>query len=336
MYALTGSHQFHDNGNFIVEVGFGTPQQKFSLLLDSGSSITWVQCSFCVNCLHGASGFDPTTSASYKSGSCISIDDDIYNITYGDHSSCVGKYGCDNLTLDPHNAFPKFQFGCGINIEGDFGEGIDGVLGLGQGSLSLLSQTAYENAFSYCLPADDSIGSLLFGDNATSQSPSLQFTPLLNPGSSDDHYLVELLDISVANEPLNIFSSQIIVDSGTVVTRLPESAYSALRDAFKEAMSNYTPADTKLGNDNILDTCYDFSGNENVTLPDIALHFGGGTDLVLNGKSILWGKNASCLCLAFSPSKNGSTILGNAQQLSRTVLYDIQGERIGFGRIGCA
>ncbi|KAJ9702799.1 hypothetical protein PVL29_004506 [Vitis rotundifolia] len=316
---------FDEGGNFLVDVAFGTPPQKFKLILDTGSSITWTHIS--------------SASSTYSFGSCIpSAVENNYNMTYGDEST------------SPSDVFPKFQFGCGRNNKGDFGSGVDGMLELGQGQLSTVSQTAskFKKVFSYCLPEQNSIGSLLFGDEATSQSPSLKFTSLVNGHGTlqeSGYYFVNLSDISVGNERLNIPSSVFaspgtIIDSGTVITRLPQQAYSALKAAFQKAMANYPLSNGTLG---ILDTCYNLSGTKDVLLPEIVLHFGDGADVRLNGKRVLWGENddASRLCLAFAGNSKSTmnlelTIIGNRQQVSLTVLYDIQGGRIGFGDNGCS
>ncbi|MFS7968577.1 putative aspartic peptidase A1 family, aspartic peptidase domain superfamily, xylanase inhibitor [Helianthus anomalus] len=50
-------------------------------------------------------------------------------------------------------------------------------------------------------------------------------------------------------------TSGMIIDSGTVITRLPPTAYSAPRDKFREGMSKY-PLTNPL---DIFDTCYDLS-----------------------------------------------------------------------------
>ncbi|RVW70878.1 Aspartyl protease family protein [Vitis vinifera] len=274
-------------------------------------------------------------------------------MTYGDKSTSVGNYGCDTMTMEPSDVFQKFQFGCGRNNEGDFGSGADGMLGLGQGQLSTVSQTAskFKKVFSYCLPEENSIGSLLFGEKATSQSSSLKFTSLVNgPGTSgleeSGYYFVKLLDISVGNKRLNIPSSVFaspgtIIDSGTVITRLPQRAYSALKAAFKKAMAKYPLSNGRRKKGDILDTCYNLSGRKDVLLPEIVLHFGDGADVRLNGKRVVWGNDASRLCLAFAGNSKSTmnpelTIIGNRQQVSLTVLYDIRGRRIGFGGNGCS
>ncbi|WJZ85408.1 hypothetical protein VitviT2T_004947 [Vitis vinifera] len=317
---------FDEDGNFLVDVAFGTPPQNFTLILDTGSSITWTQCKACTV-------------------------ENNYNMTYGDDSTSVGNYGCDTMTLEPSDVFQKFQFGRGRNNKGDFGSGVDGMLGLGQGQLSTVSQTAskFNKVFSYCLPEEDSIGSLLFGEKATSQSSSLKFTSLVNgPGTLQEsgYYFVNLSDISVGNERLNIPSSVFaspgtIIDSGTVITRLPQRAYSALKAAFKKAMAKYPLSNGRRKKGDILDTCYNLSGRKDVLLPEIVLHFGGGADVRLNGTNIVWGSDESRLCLAFAGNSKSTmnpelTIIGNRQQLSLTVLYDIQGGRIGFRSNGCS
>ncbi|KAJ9702808.1 hypothetical protein PVL29_004512 [Vitis rotundifolia] len=336
-----------EDGYFLVDVAFGTPPQKFKLILDTGSSITWTQCKACVNCLQDSHRhFDPSASSTYSFGSCIpSTVENNYSMPYNDDSTSVGNYGCDTLILEPSDVFPKFQFGCGINSTGDFGSGVDGVLGLGQGQLSTVSQTAskFKKVFSYCLPEEDSTGSLLFGEKATSQSSSLKFTSLVNgPGTLQEsgYYFVNLLDISVGNKRLNIPSSVFaspgtIIDSGTVITRLPQRAYSALKAAFQKAMVKYPLSNGRRKKGDILDTCYNLSGTKDVLLPEIVLHFGEGADVRLNGKRVLWGKHKSHLCLAFAGNSE-LTIIGNRQQVSLTVLYDIQGGRIGFGGNGCS
>ncbi|KAJ9702814.1 hypothetical protein PVL29_004517 [Vitis rotundifolia] len=344
---------FDEDGNFLVDVAFGTPPQKFKLILDTGSSITWTQCKACVNCLQDSHQyFDSSASSTYSFGSCIpSTVENNYNMTYGDESTSVGNYGCDTMTLEPSDVFQKFQFGCGRNNKGDFGSGADGMLGLGQGQLSMVSQTAskFKKVFSYCLPEQNSIGLLLFGDEATSQSPSLKFTSLVNgPGTLQEsgYYFVNLSDMSVGNERLNIPSSVFaspgtIIDSGTVITRLPQRAYSALKAAFKKAMAKYPLSNGRRNENDMLDTCYNLSGTKDVLLPEIVPHFGEGADVRLSGKRVVWGNDASRLCLAFAGNSKSTmnpelTIIGNRQQVSLTVLYDIQGRRIGFGGNGCS
>ncbi|KAK9210806.1 hypothetical protein WN943_000179 [Citrus x changshan-huyou] len=71
--------------------------------------------------------------------------------------------------------------------------------------------------------------------------------------------------------PISVFSSAgAIIDSGTVITRLPPAAYSILRSTFKKFMSKYPTAPAS----SILDTslkqiCLAFAGNSDDS--DIAI-----------------------------------------------------------------
>ena len=331
------------DGNFLVEVGIGRPRNNFRLIIDTGSQKTWVKCSSSKK--RENHSFNPSLSTSYSYGPCISSTDTNYNMTYADKSSSEGVFGCDEFTLDP-DVFPKFQFGCSRKIKGDFGSA-SGMLGLAQGEkYSLLSQTAsnFKKKFSYCLPpVENNKGYLLFGDKAISSSPLLKFTPLLNPPSEFDSlgfYFVEMIGISLAKKRLNISSSLFaspgtIIDSGTVITRLPAVAYEALRAAFRQEMLQlHCPSIPPPSDQKLLDTCYNIKSC-GVKLPEIVLHFGGEVEVSLDPAGILWGtdgRNGACLAFAeISDYSYGLTIIGNRQQVSLKVAYDIEGGRVGFG-----
>ncbi|KAK6927688.1 Xylanase inhibitor, C-terminal [Dillenia turbinata] len=329
------------NGNFHTTLAFGTPEQTQTLIIDTGSDITWVQCQPCTSCYNQTEPrFDPSKSSTYSNTSCISGSGNTYDQHYEDNSYSSGVFGCDKLTLPPYDVVQNFQFGCGTDNSDDFGENA-GVLGLGRGQLSLMSQAAsqFNQVFSYCLPKDCSVGYLLFGHQATKHpaSSSLKYTPLLQPSGSTTYYYVELVGISVAGKKLKISSSVLasmqkhsIVDSGTVITRLPSSVYAALQSAFNSSMSIYPSAP----NFEILDTCYNLKGHNMVSIPKVVLHFGGGTDVSLQPHGTVWaGKSLSRVCLAFAANhyEDDHVIIGNTQQQSMQVLYDLKEGRIGFG-----
>ena len=87
----------------------------------------------------------------------------------------------------------------------------------------------------------------------------------------------------------------------------------------------------------LLDTCYDFSGYKEISVPRIDFEFAGGVKVELPLVGILYGESAQQLCLAFAANGNGNdiTIFGNVQQKTLEVVYDVEGGRIGFGAAGC-
>jgi len=98
-------------------------------------------------------------------------------------------------------------FECGLDSVGDFG-GASGVIGLGRGPLSLVSQLD-AGRFSYYFAPDgdtdtDTQSFILFGDDAMPQTKRALTTPLL---ASDDYpniYLVGLTSIQVDGKDLGI------------------------------------------------------------------------------------------------------------------------------------
>ncbi|CAK9148754.1 unnamed protein product [Ilex paraguariensis] len=326
-------------GIYTVTIKMGTPQQDYSVSIDTGSDITWLQCQPCSKGCYSNPKlrFDPSKSSTYVNGSCKSNSGKEYNIYYNDKSYSRGQWGCDTLTLEPSDVTPNFEFGCGQYNSDEFGSAVEvGMLGLGRGPTSLLSQTAsqYGKTFVYCFPGPiSSTGYLLFGDKAKSSYSAFKFTPLLK-GTDSSLYFLELVAISVGGMKLKIspsvFRSQgTIIDSGTVITRLPAPAYSALKSAFKKSMSKYPSA---LATD-LLDTCYNLERYKKVNLPKIVFHFGGRVDVTLHPSGTVWTQSKKQVCLGFAPT-NELTIIGNNQQHALEVLYDTEGGRIGFANTG--
>ena len=277
------------------------------------------------------------TACSNRSSRCI------YGIRYGDRSTSEGYLSRERLTLSPSAVIDNILFGCGQSNQGLFGKSA-GLLGLGRSIISLVEQTAqkYNRYFSYCLPStSSSTGYLALGNNGQA-SNSVKYTPLSTSSVSGSFYGLKVLGISVNGNKLSIpesifQSSGTIIDSGTVITRLPPTAYNSLKTEFGKQMSSlgYKPTS---GNE-LLDTCYDLSGYENksIRVPSISFLFEGGTTLDLDASGVLFAVGRSEACLAFAGNSDDGklAIFGNSQQKTFQVIYDIVGGRIGFGPAGC-
>jgi hypothetical protein len=74
-----------------------------------------------------------------------------------------------------------------------------------------------------------------------------------------------------------------------------------------------------------------------VRIPSVALVFSGGTTVALDFSGVLYVAKASQACLAFAPNGDGTDvgILGNTQQKTLAVVYDVANRKIGFGANGC-
>ncbi|KAK9159264.1 hypothetical protein Scep_005838 [Stephania cephalantha] len=245
----------------------------------------------------------------------------------------------ETLTISTTDIFPNFLFGCGQNNDGLFGT-TAGLLGLGHGNLSFVNQSSkkYNRFFYYCLPImSSSTGYLTFGDNGISRDKNVKFTKMITDPRGPPFYFLNLTGLSVGGHKLGIAPSLfstggVIIDSGTVITRLPKSAYAALRSEFRRLMSRY-----KLGKPlSVLDTCYDFSGEREISVPKIVLLFGERFDVEVEVDSsgvLISNGTSSQVCLAFAGTRDdgGLNVVGSWQQQKLNVVYDLGKERVGFG-----
>ncbi|KAL2517524.1 Eukaryotic aspartyl protease family protein [Abeliophyllum distichum] len=350
------SGQALGSGNYIVILGLGTPKKSLSLIFDTGSDLTWTQCQPCARVCYKQQDpiFNPSASTSYSNVSCSSTQCSqlssatgnnpgcstktcVYGIQYGDQSFSVGFFGQETLTITPSDVVPNFYFGCGQNNQGLFGN-TAGLLGLGRDALSIVSQSAqkYGKYFSYCLPSSSSsTGHLTFGNSGVSSN--VKFTPFASSQGSS-FYNIDILGMSVGTTQLPISPSVFktagtIIDSGTVITRLPPSAYSALSTEFKKQMAKYPSAPAY----SILDTCFDLSKFTTISIPKISFTFGGNVKVDIAASGILIAINSSRVCLAFAGNSDASDvgILGNVQQKTLEVVYDVAGGKLGFAPGGC-
>mgnify|MGYP000928118605 CR=1 FL=1 len=264
-------------------------------------------------------------SACSASGVCI------YQATYGDSSFSLGYLSRDTVSFGS-GRFPGFYYGCGQDNEGLFGRSA-GLIGLARNKLSLLYQLAPSlgGSFSYCLPPVSSgTGFLALG--APSNTSGFSFTPMTDFMDDGTSYLVKLTGISVGGKqlriPRKVFEGGLIVDCGNIISHLPATPYAKLRSAFRAAMAAYPliPSDDD-------DTCYNFTGYSDVTVPKVALTFTGGVtvDLDVPNGVLLDG------CLAFAESGPDDYVgfLGNVQMRTLEMLYDVWGGRLGFRAAAC-
>lgn len=227
------------SGEYFMDVFIGTPPKHFSLILDTGSDLNWIQCVPCFDCFEQNGAFyDPNESNSYRNISC---DDPLchlvsspepaqackggsqscpYYYWYGDSSNTTGDFALETFTVnmtsfDGGLEFRKVEnvmFGCGHWNRGLF-HGAAGLLGLGRGPLSFASQlqSLYGHSFSYCLVDRNSNASvsskLIFGeDEKLLRHPELNFTRLIGGKENpvDTFYYVGIRSILVGGEVLGI------------------------------------------------------------------------------------------------------------------------------------
>lgn len=151
-----------------------------------------------------------------------------------------GLFASDTLSFaGSAGNVPNFGFGCGVANEGNFGAA-DGIVGLGQGPVSLVSQMRNSNMdaiFSYCLVGIDSTRTspLLLGN---ANAAGVTYTPIVSNPVNPTFYYAGVTGVSVngvpVNYPANSFNilangnGGLIIDSGTTITYLVQAAYTPI------------------------------------------------------------------------------------------------------------
>uniref|UniRef100_A0A0D9ZLF0 Peptidase A1 domain-containing protein n=1 Tax=Oryza glumipatula TaxID=40148 RepID=A0A0D9ZLF0_9ORYZ len=350
------------NGEFLMDVSIGTPALAYSAIVDTGSDLVWTQCKPCVDCFKQSTPvFDPSSSSTYATVPCSSAScSDLptskctsaskcgYTYTYGDSSSTQGVLATETFTL-AKSKLPGVVFGCGDTNEGDgFSQGA-GLVGLGRGPLSLVSQLGLDK-FSYCLTSlDDTnnspllLGSLAGISEASAAASSVQTTPLIKNPSQPSFYYVSLKAITVGSTRISLPSSAfavqddgtggVIVDSGTSITYLEVQGYRALKKAFAAQMALPAADGSGVG----LDLCFraPAKGVDQVEVPRLVFHFDGGADLDLPAENyMVLDGGSGALCLTVMGSR-GLSIIGNFQQQNFQFVYDVGHDTLSFAPVQC-
>lgn len=348
--------------NYIVTITLGG--KNLTVIVDTGSDLSWVQCQPCRVCYTQPDPlFNPSISPSYQSLPCSSKPCQTlqylgnsglcaknpplcnYAVTYGDGSYTRGELGKDRLILGDISV-ENFVFGCGRNNKGLFGSA-SGLMGLGRSDLSLISQTSdlFEGVFSYCLPDSDSdsdsSGSLTLGNDASvfKNTTHVSYTRLLQNPQLYSFYIVNVTGITVGGariESPSFGKNGVLIDSGTVITRLPPSMYRGLKAEVLKEMSGFPSAPGY----SILETCFDLSAYEEVSIPAVKMQFEGGAEMSVdvNGMFYFVKKDASQVCLAIASLayEDEIGIIGNYQQRNTRVVYDTKQMKLGFAKEICS
>ncbi|KAF8403644.1 hypothetical protein HHK36_011748 [Tetracentron sinense] len=348
---IASGRQIIQSPTYIVRAKIGTPPQTLLMAMDNSNDAAWIPCAGCVGC--SSSVFSSTKSTTYKTlgcqaAQCKQVPNPTcagagagagcsFNLTYGS-SSIAANLSQDTITL-AMDAIPNYSFGCIQKLTGS-SVPAQGLLGLGRGPLSLLSQTQnlYQSTFSYCLPNFKSLnfsGSLRLGP--VGQPKRIKTTPLLKNPRRSSLYYVNMVAVRVGRKIVDIPPSALafnpttgagtIFDSGTVFTRLVAPAYIAVRDEFRRRIKGATVS--SLGG---FDTCYSVP----IVAPTITFMF-TGMNVTLPVDNILIHSTAgsiTCLAMAAAPDNVNSVlnVIANMQQQNHRVLFDVPNSRLGVAR----
>lgn len=378
-------------GEYLVKLGLGTPQHCFTAAIDTASDLIWTQCQPCVKCYRQQDPvFNPMASTTYavvpcnsdtcdeldthrcgRSGSEDDDDDDVcqYTYTYGGNSTTRGTLAVDKLTMGD-DVFHGVVFGCSSSSVGGPPAQVSGVVGLGRGPLSLVSQLSVRR-FMYCLPppASRSAGRLVLGADATAirnASDRIVVPMSINPRYPSYYYL-NLNGLSIGDKAMSSFRSTrnattpgtpdpnvaappvsddgdggggtgpdaygMIIDIASTITFLEESLYEELVDDLEEEIRLPRGSGSSLG----LDLCFllpDGATMSRVYAPSVSLAFDGEWLRLEKEQLFVEDRESGMMCLMMGKT-DGVSILGNYQQQNLQVMYNLRRGRITFVKTNC-
>ncbi|KFK40005.1 hypothetical protein AALP_AA3G317700 [Arabis alpina] len=359
-------------GEFFMSITIGTPPMKVLAIADTGSDLTWVQCKPCQQCYkENGPIFDKKKSSTYKNEPCDSRNchtlstnergcdsKDIckYRYSYGDQSFTKGDVATETISIGSASgspvSFPGTVFGCGYNNGGNFDETGSGIIGLGGGQLSLISQLSWSisNKFSYCLSHKSSTMNgtsvINLGTNSIPSGPSKEdsvviSTPLVDKEPRTYYYLtLEAISVGKTKIPYTynpnddgIFSDKsgnIIIDSGTTLTLLDSGFYDRFGAAVEESVTGAKRVSDPQG---LLSHCFR-AGKEELGLPEITVHF-TGADVRLSPLNAFVKVSEDMVCLSMIPTTD-IAIYGNFAQMDFLVGYDLEMRTVSFQRMDCS
>ncbi|KAK9269997.1 hypothetical protein L1049_025570 [Liquidambar formosana] len=347
------------NGYYTTRLWIGTPPQEFALIVDTGSTVTYVPCSNCKHCgIHQDPRFRPDLSNTYQPVKCnidCSCDNEgtycTYERRYAEMSSSSGVLGEDIIAFGNESELvpQRAVFGCEDMETGDlYSQHADGIMGLGRGQLSVVDQLvdkgAISDSFSLCYGGMDvGGGAMVLG--RIPPPPDMVFSR--SDPSRSPYYNIELKEIHVAGKPLQlspkIFDGRhgTVLDSGTTYAYLPDESFDAFKDAIIKESFHLKQIDGPDPNFN--DICFLGAGRDvsqlSKTFPDVNMVFSNGQKLSLSPENYLFRhtKVRGAYCLGIFPNgKDSTTLLGGIVVRNTLVTYDRESDKIGFWKTNCS
>ncbi|XP_042507520.1 aspartic proteinase Asp1-like isoform X2 [Macadamia integrifolia] len=355
----------YPDGLYYVTFNIGNPPKSYYLDLDTGSDLTWLQCDApCQHCdkvphpLYKPNMRDlvlckEQICASLDSKNCNNPNEQCdYNTVYADRGSSLGVLIKDVFPLRLTNGSihtPRLAFGCGYDQQGVCTGSVcptDGVLGLGNGGGSILSQLKSQgltkNVIGHCL-SGQSGGYLFFGDDVVPSS-GVVWTPM-SLNTLDKHYSPGPAELSYGGKRTGVSGLRTIFDSGSSYTYFNSMAYQALISAVKKDLVGKPLREA--ADDSTLPLCWRRAkqfksvGEAKTYFSSVVLSFGGGrkTQFEITPESYLIISTDGNVCLGIL---NGTEVgldtinlIGDTSMRNKMVIYDNEKQQIGWIPADC-
>ncbi|KAI9810989.1 MAG: hypothetical protein M1827_005720 [Pycnora praestabilis] len=340
-----------DNGEtlYLANVSLGTPAQKLSLHIDTGSSDLWANspksqiCKSKGSPCAGVGTYTANSSSTYK---YVSSD---FNISYVDGSGSTGDYATDTLAIGGAT-LTDLQFGIGYVSALQ-----EGVLGLGYGvnevqanqnnkqpypnvpQLMANQGIIQSNAYSLWLnDLDASQGSILFGGvDSDKYQGELQTLPIIAEDGVFAEFIITLTALGLSSggsSSQSIASKEsipVLLDSGSSLTYLPDAIASNIFSAVgaqydQQSQAAYVPC-SLMNNDTTLDFTFT-TPSISVAMSELVIDPGTNPD----GSAVTFNDGTPACLFGISSAGQSTNILGDTFLRSAYVVYDLSNNQISL------
>ncbi|XP_051180654.1 aspartic proteinase Asp1 isoform X2 [Lolium perenne] len=355
----------YPTGHYYATMNIGDPAKPYFLDVDTGSDLTWLQCDApCQSCNKvphqlykptknklvpcAASACTTLHGAESPTKKCAVPQQCDYQIKYTDSATSLGVLVADNFTLSLRNSSSvraSLAFGCGydqqVGKNGAAQVATDGLLGLGKGSVSLLSQLKQQgiakNVIGHCLSTNGG-GFLFFGDDVVPTSRAT-WAPMVR-STSGNYYSPGSGTLYFDRRSLGVKPMEVVFDSGSTYTYFTAQPYQATVSALKASLSK----SLKQVSDPSLPLCWKgqnvFKSVSDVEkdFKSLFLSFAKNSVMEIPPKNYLIVTKNGNVCLGVldgSVAKLNFNVIGDITMQDQIIIYDNERGQLGWIRGSC-
>ncbi|GKV37717.1 hypothetical protein SLEP1_g45712 [Rubroshorea leprosula] len=362
VFPVTGN--VYPLGYFSVSLSIGNPPKPFTLDIDTGSDLTWVQCDApCTGCTVPKGQLykpakssivpckDPLCAVINGGPPCKNPNEQCdFKIQYADSGSVIGVLVRDYFPLRFINGTlprPNLTFGCAYDI--DHGQHnpppTTGVLGLGKSAASISSQLGAagltQNVIGQCYSAKG--GGFLFIGNDPVPSSGVSWVPMLQ-NTMAKHYASGPADLLFGGKPTGLKGLNVIFDSGSSFTYFNSAVYEAILNLLSKDLNGKPIRQVQ---DPALPVCWKGAKPFKV-LSDVKSYFKPFTlsftstknaqlQLTLENYLIISEHGNACLGIlnGAEAGLGNYNLVGDISMLDKLVIYDNERKQIGWTSANC-
>jgi len=228
----------YENSQYYGEIALGTPEQKFEVIFDTGSSDLWVASSKCDDSCGRHAKYDGSQSSTYKANGTA------FDIMYGS-GPVSGFQSIDNMNFGglavANQEFAEVTDASGLGAAYSLGK-FDGILGMAFPVLSVNKvPTGFQNVYNQGL-VNDNLFAFYLGNSARDKGEltlggidsahytgDITWVPLL----AATYWEIKMDDIQIEGKSYSGSTTGVkaIVDTGTSIMTGPKAQVQAIADA---------------------------------------------------------------------------------------------------------